>query len=56
MAQPLGIDPSHERCGAAAPDPHDPRRVARLRYLDGSAAWPLQTVQDFGYNPDGLSQ
>ncbi len=30
--------------------------AGRLRYLDGSAAQPLQPAQDFGYNPGGLSQ
>jgi hypothetical protein len=41
--------------------PHAARRrhadaAGRLRYLDGSAARPLQPARDFGDNSGGLSQ
>ncbi len=48
----------HSAHGGLTPDAA-PRRHAdaagRLRYPDGSAAWPLQPAQDIGYNPNGLS-
>jgi putative transposase len=49
----------HSAHGGLTPDAVRRRHAdatGRLRYLDGSAARPLQPPQDFGYNPDGLSQ
>lgn len=49
----------HSAHGGLTPDAARRRHAdaaGRLRYLDGSAARPLQPEQDFGYNPGGLSQ
>jgi putative transposase len=49
----------HSAHGGLTPDAARRRHAdaaGRLRYLDGSAARPLQPAQEFGYNPDGLSQ
>jgi putative transposase len=49
----------HSAHGGLTPDAARRRHAdaaGRLRYLDGSAARPLQSAPDSAYNPGGLSQ
>ena len=49
----------HSAHGGLTPDAARRRHAdaaGRLRYLDGSAARPLQPELDCGYNSSGLSQ
>ena len=49
----------HSSHGGLTPDAERRRHAdaaGRLRYPDGSAVRPLQPAQDFGHNPNELSQ